>query len=336
MNFRRTAAVLALTTSLLATAEKGDLRDRPTPPPDEKAARDPAFVYLQKKNSLASFADEGMRRYAQGDCTGAQNSLEAAKLFEPEKLTAWSQNLLYHAMMSCGQYDKAQAVAEEIVRNAPLESLPFLQLGIAELWNKKPKPALENFKRALEFDSHSPRTHFYKGIAHGYLGDAKAREKEFLEAVKEYRTILTRNPKDFTANYELAALYLYWPTELSEASKRVAAAKESLTGSAPPPDELSEEKKWMTQFHMPLLEGILYSRLGEHDDAVDKLKEALLKAPSGARADVAELYFYLGKSLQAQQEKEKAKGAFAKSGELDPNGPFSQEAKRGLAAVGKP
>ncbi len=297
------------------------------------ANREPAFVYPGvKKPSAASFVDEGMRRYATGDCTGAQSTLEAAKLLEPEKVTAWTNTLLYHSLMSCGQYEKAQTIAEEIVRTTPQESLPYLQVGIAELWNKKPKPALENFKRALEFDSHSPRTHFYKALAHQALSDEKARDKEFDEATKEYRRILVRNPKDFTANYELASLFLYSAREIPEAAKLAAAARESLTGGeATAPDDLSDEKKWMTQFHLPLLEGILYVRLGDAKSALEKLKDALVKSPSGARADVAELYFYLGKTLHSLEDQEKAKQAYAKSVELDPTGPFAVEAKRLVA-----
>ena len=62
-----------------------------------------------------------------------------------------------------------------------------------------------------------------------------------------------------------------------------------------------------------------------------KLRETLAKSPSGAKADVAELYFYLGKSLLELQELEKAKGAFTKVTELDPTGPYANDAKRMLA-----
>jgi tetratricopeptide (TPR) repeat protein len=124
-------------------------------------------------------------------------------------------------------------------------------------------------------------------------------------------------------------LYLYWNKEIPTASKHVSIARESLPT---PSDELSDERKVMANFYMPLLEGILLFRLGEAKGAADKLRETLARAPSGARADVAELYFYLGKSLLEVNEGEKARGALAKVTELDPNGPYASDAKRSLTA----
>ncbi len=303
----------------------GDTSTEKTP------SRDPAaFLFFGKKNAEhTSLAEQGLLRYATGDCTGALNTLEAAKIFEPDKVTLWAEHVLFHSLLTCGNYDRAQTVAEEIARSAPQESLSFLQLGIAELWNRKTKPAIENFKRALEFDSHSPRTHFYKGIAHGTLNEIALKENEFKEGEKEYQRILARNPKDFTANFELASLYLYWNKEVPTASKHVSVARDSLPT---PSDELSDERKLMAQFTMPLLEGILLYRMDEPVEAAEKLRETLAHAPSGARADVAELYFYLGKSLLASNEKEKARGALQKVNELDPNGPYGNDAKRALAS----
>ena len=287
------------------------------------------FLFFGKKGGdRVSLVDEGMKRYAAGDCAGATTNLEAARVFETEKVTPWVQNVLYHAFLSCGQADKAQSVAEEIARNAPQESLSYLQLGVAELWNKKYKPSIENFKKALEFDGASPRTHFYKGMAHGYLGESAAKEKEFGEAEKKYERILSRNPKDFTAHYELASLYLYWNKETAKASRHVASARENLPTVAA--DELGDEKRLMGQFHMPLLEGILLYRAGENQEAADRLRDTLAKAPSGARAELAELFYYLGKSLQNLGESEKAKVALAKVTELDPAGPYAYDAQKGV------
>lgn len=298
----------------------------PVPAPRREVA---GFLFFGKKGGdRVSLVEEGMKRYAAGDCAGATTNLEAARAFEAEKVTPWVQNVLYHAFLSCGQSEKAQAVAEEIARNAPQESLSYLQLGVAELWNRKYKPAIENFKKALEFDGASPRTHFYKGMAHGYLGDATAKEKEFGEAERKYELILARNPKDFTAHFELASLYLYWNKQTAKASRHVASARENLpTASA---DELGDEKRVMGQFHMPLLEGILLYRAGENQEAADRLRDTLAKAPSGARAELAELFYYLGKSLQNLGETEKAKVALAKVGELDPSGPYAYDAQKGM------
>ena len=55
------------------------------------------------------------------------------------------------------------------MKHDPYQAISYQQVGLAQLWLGQASPALESFERALDFDSHAPRVHFYVGLAYAQL-----------------------------------------------------------------------------------------------------------------------------------------------------------------------
>ena len=150
--------------------------------------------------------------------------------------------------------------------------------------------------------------------------------------MKEYEEILKRNPTDFSANYELASLLLFWNQDLDRASLCLAQAKQSLSGD--PEAELDADRRLFANYYLPLLEGILFYRKGNAQDAQHALIKALASLPSNSKADVAELYLYLGKTYSELGNNGVAKSFLENGVTSDPAGPYAAETAkiiRGLA-----
>jgi tetratricopeptide (TPR) repeat protein len=193
--------------------------------------------------------------------------------------------------------------------------------------------ALDSFTRTLEFDNHPIRVHFYLGLAYGRQGNVLARDKTFAEGEKEYLQVLKLNPRDFTANYELASLYLYWNRNVDKVPLLLNSARLSLGEESE--EELPEEKKYYLTYYLPVSEGILHYRKGDPHTSLKRLIETLPKAPSGVRADIAEVYFYLAKNYVALDQKGNAESFFERARSLDPNGIYSKDIDDGLKTLNR-
>ncbi len=267
--------------------------------------------------------DQGYYYYSRGDYSRALQNLETVFLIDPRFPEEWAKYLLYYCYVATADYRSALKLSEELVKTEPGQPLGYLQVGLAQLWLGETASAAGSFRRALEFESHAPRTHFYLGLAEGMLKNSAGRDRAFADAESEYEQILGKNPKDFPANYELASLYLYWNRNVSIASRLIATAKETIIQS--PDEELPPDRRMFVSYYVPLLEGILQFRKGDTKESLKTLTDSLSNAPSGAKADIAEIYSYVGRDYLALGDKETARGFLDKVLTLDPKGPYSAE-----------
>lgn len=289
-----------------------------TPPP-------PVAELPGDEDRYDSLREQGFAHYSRGDFDRAITQWEAAFLADPQAGELWPRFLLHYCYLATGEYSPALTLAEELVKLAPYDPLAYQQLGLSQLWLGQTAQALQSFQRALDFDSHSPRVHFYQALAQERLKKPAQRDRSFAEAEKEYRTILEKNPDDFAANYELAALYLFQNKQAEDAARLLARAR-SLAATHDEP-ELTEDRKNFVNYYLALQEGILLSRKGEHQASTDALYRSLRQAPAGTKPDLAEIYFYLGKNRLARGEPEGARALLEKSLRMDANGPYAAEAR---------
>jgi len=292
------------------------------PPPHPLESADTRNQFLR---------EQAMQQYTKGDFPRAIHYFEASLLLGAQPQDAWPKFMLFYCYMAVGDYRNALMTAENLVRDYPYQSLTYQQLGLAQFWLGNTDEAVQSFQRGLEFESHPPRTHFYLGLASQRLNDDANKEKSFQEAEIEYQEILKSNPRDFNANYELASLYLYWNKHVDKVPLLLNAIKESIAQSGE--EDTPQEKQLYFNYYLPLLEGIWLYRKGEGNGSLRVLFETLANLPSGLRADLAEIYHYIGKSYLLIGENENARVFLEKGITLDPRGPYSAESQAAVRSI---
>lgn len=280
--------------------------------------------------------EQAHARYVAGDFQRAIEQLESYLILDSRAEDSWTRNLLYYSYMAVGRYRDALEIANQLVKERPYEGLSYQQVGLAQLWLGDAKHAVQNFQRTLEFESHSPQAAFYLGLAHERLRNNTKRDEAFRQAETECQEILRANPRDFKASYELASLYLYSQQNLDKVAPLLNSAREALASRATEEDVIAERHLYLA-FYLPLQEGIYLYRSGEPREALRPLFNALVGVPHGIRADLAELYFFIGESYRALKEEGLSRSFYQKSLALDPTGiyaPTAQGAIRQLAGKG--
>lgn len=283
------------------------------------------------ENRVQTLREEAYGEYLRGEFPRAISHLETALTLDVQGQEVWPRYILFYCYMAVGEYEHALSVAENIVKDHSFQSLPYQQVGLAQLWLGQVPNAIQNFQRALDFEAHSPRVHFYLGLAYAKLGQESSKEKAFADAKNEYEQILKANPKDFNANYELASLFLFWNKNIDKVPTLLTTTRESFTPAAE--EDVPQEKKVYLNFYIPLLEAILMYQKGSPKDAQKVLLDLVQNIPSGIKADLAEIYFYLGKTYQSLGDPQLAKSFLEKSASLDSKGAYALQTQHILRTI---
>ncbi len=309
--------------------------------PDPVVTRDPVFVkrlaasYSENSAGLNQrLIDQGFQSYWKGDFTRAINQFEAAFLLDSQAQQTWAKYVLYYCYLATGQHGQALTVADSLMKERPHESLVYLQVGIAHVWLNHPREAVQSLLRAREFSTRSPSVDFYLGLAYEAQGKLKQRDESFDNAATQYEQILKANPGDFEANFELAKLLLYRNQTPQRAATLIQTAKLSLEKRTQ--EQLGPERSLYAGYYLPRLEGILLHRMGDLANSQKALFDSISGAPSGAHADLAETYLYVGRNYSKLGEPANAIGFLERALTLDPTGPYSREIKKELRALTSP
>lgn len=319
--------VFVLSLSLLVLA----CSHEPTAPQTATAVV-PTTLYEDngRKPTVETWLERAKEAYRAGNFARATRFLETAFVYDIQGPDGAATDLLFYLYLSQGDYPRALKLARALVKKYPFRALSYYQAGLAELWSGDAQVASEHFRRALEFQEHPARTHFFLGLAYERTGNEAARAKEFQTAEKEYRQILKANPRDFTANFELAHLYLYWNVAWQKSEELIAAARKSLRN----PDFENILNSYIYQdHHLKLLEGIYYTHKGEPQRAMAALWQTLSSAPDGAQADLAEIYYYLGMNYAALRADPQASNFLRKAAQTDPTGPYANRTEVALRRI---
>lgn len=241
------------------------------------------------------------------------------------------------------KFDQAMKVCEthrKKVADSPasLALIEYLE-GNIHLAKKDSKAAQERFKKAIEIEPNNP-------AAYVALAGIYAREKRFDEAIKEYETIIAKNP-NFLAGYMAvgtiydqkgdgrkaetyyrkaleikkdfgpAANNLAWNLaerggNIDEALTYAQIAKEQLSNSAAVMDTL----------------GYIYYLKGSYLNAIAELQDSLARDPGNPVVN-----YHMGLAQFKNNDKEKAKNFFEKALQLDPSFKGADDARKLLKEI---
>lgn len=306
--------------------------------PAPMTTKDPVFLRRLAATYSESSAgmnqrliDQGLHSYWKGDFARAINQFEAAFLLDAQAQQTWAKYILYYCYLATGQHSQALTVADSLMKERPHESLVYLQVGVAHVWLNHPREAVQSLLRAREFSTRSPSVDFYLGLAYEIQGKMRERDQSFDNAAAQYEQILKVNPGDFEANFELAKLLLYRNQNPQRAAALIQAAKLSIEKRTT--EQLGPERSLYAGYYLPRLEGILLHRLGDIANSQKALFDSISEAPSGAHADLAETYLYVGRNYAKLGEPANAVGFLERALALDPTGPYSKEIKKELKTV---
>lgn len=118
-----------------------------------------------------------------------------------ENKTGQNKLLLAEIYFLSGQYDKAEALIDEAIKENNSNTDAFNWKGIIKLKSKEPKEAIKYFRKALNFN----RTNF---PVRANLAKAFLENKELDLAEREYREVLKKNPKYVDAQIGMGEVYL--------------------------------------------------------------------------------------------------------------------------------
>lgn len=244
-----------------------------------------------KERKLGELRSQGQHYYKRGDYLRAIPYLESLVHQADTLLKATDCFVLGYSLLSIGEGARAEEAVKKGIRLSPYQPVAYQLLGLSALTQDKPIQAGEHFKRGLEFDSHPPKLHYYYGLALEKQGKLKERDREFLNAEEEYEKILLQNVYDFGANFELAYLYLTLGHKIPKVEELIENARLGLKEADP---ELVEDGTLYAQFYLPMLQGMEAFRKNEYQKASALLEQTALTSPLGAKAELAEIFKYLG------------------------------------------
>lgn len=290
----------------------------------------PLYDEANRRPSMDAWLERAKDAYKTGNFAKATRFLETAFVYDPSGPDGAATDLLFYLYLSQADYARALRLARALVKKDPYRANAYYQVGLAELWSGETQAATEHFRQGLELGDRPARIHFYLGLAYEKLGDEGRKAKEFQAAEKEYRQILKRNPRDFAANFELAHLYLYWNVHWQKAEELIAAARKSLRH---PDFENILNAYIYNDHHLKLLEGIYLTHKGDTEHAMAALWQTLGTAPDGAKADIAEIYYYLGLNYAALRSEPQASNFLRKTSQMDPYGPYAGKTEIALRRI---
>ncbi len=264
---------------------------------------------------LASLAYQS---YKEASFSKAVQYYESLLLLKGD-LDFWQKVVLAKSYMNYGQYREALKLGNELIEIEREEAVGYEILGFCYLAQNKARLAIDAYEKALTARQYSSLSYFYLGVAHGLKNNLKLRDKSFESGEKEYQLILEKNTDDISAHLELSYLYIYWRKKLDDAKSHLEKAK-SLMENIDNPDE----KMAWKNFYIPALEGLLLSQSGKSEESNKKLIELFPHMVEG-KANVAEVYFFIGRNYEKLGQISVARRFYSKAKEIDPITLYSRE-----------
>ncbi|MBI2026837.1 MAG: tetratricopeptide repeat protein [Deltaproteobacteria bacterium] len=250
-------------------------------------------------------------RYKEANYVQAVQLLENALLFGGS-LDYHHLSLLGQSLLKTGKYIEAQKIADELISLYPESSRGYEIRGFSHLARGDFEKAENDYLSALDLNDHSPMSYFYIGTIYDAQDKARERESYFKEAEDELLVILKNNPNDFSTRFELIYLYVYWNKKLDQTAIHIDFLKKWMANS-----DLPDEKQNWEDFYLLGLEGMYLCLTQKFQEAILKMSQALASEPTGSQIDVAEVYYYIGKSFEGLHQNKKAQEFYDKALQTD-------------------
>jgi tetratricopeptide (TPR) repeat protein len=241
------------------------------------------------------------------------------------------------------QYDEALKACEDHkkkVADSPgsLALIEYLE-GNVFLAKKDSKAAQERFKKAIEIEPNNP-------AAYVALAEVYAREKRFDEAIREYETVIAKNPKYLAGYMALGTIYdqkgdgkkaeTYYRKAL-EIKKDFGPAANNLAWNLAEGGGNIDEALTFAQIAKEQLPnssavmdtlGYIYYLKGSYLNAIAEFQDSLARDPENPAIN-----YHMGLAQHKNNDKAKAQDYLNKALQLDPKFKGSDEARRLLKEI---
>jgi len=241
------------------------------------------------------------------------------------------------------KYDEALKACEDHKKKvadspASLALIEYLE-GNVFLAKQDTKAAQDRFKKAIEIDPNNP-------AAYVALASIYAREKRFDEAIKEYESVIAKNPKYLAGYMAVGTIYdqkgdgkraeTYYRKAL-DIKKDFGPAANNLAWNLADRGGNIDEALTFAQIAKKQLPdspavmdtlGYIYYLKGSYGNAVKEFQDSLSRDPENPVIN-----FHMGLAQYKSNDLAKAKGYFEKALELDPNFKEADEAQRLLKEI---
>lgn len=219
---------------------------------------------------------------------------------------------------------------------APAKSADtYFQEGEASYKSGRYEEAIVQYKKVKEAYS-SPELTTQAELK---IADAQFDNKAYVEAAAAYEDFRKLHPKNEKSAYALYRLGLSHYLQITSIDtdqtpvKNTVFAMEAFLTQYPSSVYAPEVKEKLADCRIKQLEyenyvGNFYLRTGKYPQAINRLKEALLRFPGNPKLD--ETYFYLGKAYAKSGDNVQAKATFQKLVEKFPKSPLASDAAKYL------
>jgi tetratricopeptide (TPR) repeat protein len=196
-------------------------------------------------------------------------------------------NTLHDAILASenGEYARAEALLESVIATDPQIPMAQLQLGVARCRERKFAQAVPPLRKAITLQPDAVMAHYEMGIALFETGDLKT-------AAGHFEIVVAKMPKFADAHFSLASIY----ARIGRVDEAVRELREALALDA-------------GHYRANLLLGRILFLQGQPAAALSHLEKAAASASASAEAHrfLAEAYAQLGRSEDAQREREAAR-----------------------------
>lgn len=230
----------------------------------------------------------------------ARETLLKARELQPEKVLPGLHHAVGYTWAHEGRFARAVGHYDIALRESP-GNVNLLRLrGQCHLDRGAPEDALKDIEEAV---AKAPRDLTVRGV-HGDVLFALGRHDDARRSFRDYHALIASEPAD---SRQFAALYRIYSYSLL--MNDLEACREPLEKACRiAPGNLAARAEL----------GLLYYRLGAHDDAVPEL-EVVLAAPSAPPAALVKAHHYRGLIARHRDQLPKARRHFEKALAIAPN-----------------
>ena len=230
----------------------------------------------------------------------------------------------------------------EQIQPQPQTQTPF-RVGLSYFNQREYSQAIAEFEKSIELDSNHADSYYYLGQCYLQMGIIEYNKKHILKAYSLYRKAnkvaeqviplyiknIEDNPEDLDTFLKLGYIY-----EIKSIIPYINEHNEALDYylGALNLDNVSQDKNIEIYLYLNTRIGLINYQEKNYPLAIEYLENA---EKISSKKSSAVVYYYLGKSYDKMDEKEKALNSFSRVIEIAPQSEFAREAEKELKKLNK-
>ncbi|PIQ27860.1 hypothetical protein COW36_08580 [bacterium (Candidatus Blackallbacteria) CG17_big_fil_post_rev_8_21_14_2_50_48_46] len=223
---------------------------------------------------LETAKDDPSIYFALGQIEKAEGFIESACVLHEQAWKLDPQNKNYHfevahLLHKLNRRYEALAHFQQLMQTWPDWAPPYAEVAHIYYLEGHRETALDHYRKAAELDPAHPPTRYAQATLAHEMGF-------YHEALNLYQMLLKAQPESHEIRHNLANLY-YHLGEYAQANKMI----QNLLNEA----EWPHLPEWEMSYR---LQGFIYARLNQHENAIEAFKHAILSRP-----DQLDAYLYL-------------------------------------------